>query len=487
MFPDNVSDWPLKIDSTHQLFLDDFLISEIDNLNRQFHQPVKYPGNPLMKGWSVNVLYDSQKEQFRMWKSGEYLTSRDGIHWKQIDLESHDKQSIAAIGKGLWKESLRGVMYNPDIPEREGRYKAVVERKTNPAKNEPGGFYVYHSCDGLRWKLHPEEPVLQPSVNHMRPAEFRSDGAGNKNDFQWEEPDHIQSIGCGDTTTFRYDTVLKRYICDGKFKLHMPRDLMKQLGIVHEEHKPLLRLRTFSESKDLIHWSPPRMMMYPDRLDPPDRQIYSHVGFVYESMWVGIVRAMRLQVTGWKQVELQLSYSRDGRHWSRPRHRPPFIPLGKPDSWEPDYSGVAFTAPILVGEELYFYYFGSRHFTRDRIPVESFQPYVGLAKLRRDGFASLNAGDTPGRVITRPLQFQGNTLYVNSDVADNGWIKGAVLSRDSKPIDGCTIDESTPLTKDTTRGRMTWKSKSELTLPGEKHFRIQFELKNAKLYSFWIE
>ncbi|HSH67118.1 MAG TPA: hypothetical protein VLB84_15325, partial [Bacteroidia bacterium] len=24
MFPDNCSDWPLKIDSTHQLFIDDF-------------------------------------------------------------------------------------------------------------------------------------------------------------------------------------------------------------------------------------------------------------------------------------------------------------------------------------------------------------------------------------------------------------------------------------------------------------------------------
>ena len=29
MLPDDVSDWPLKIDSTHQWFIDDYLISEI--------------------------------------------------------------------------------------------------------------------------------------------------------------------------------------------------------------------------------------------------------------------------------------------------------------------------------------------------------------------------------------------------------------------------------------------------------------------------
>src|SRR5690606_26229258 len=79
MFPDDVSDWPLKIDSTHQLFIDDYMMSEIEGLTREFHQPVKHPKNPLMRGGYANVLYDQDKKQFRMWNGGRYFISRDGV------------------------------------------------------------------------------------------------------------------------------------------------------------------------------------------------------------------------------------------------------------------------------------------------------------------------------------------------------------------------------------------------------------------------
>ena len=48
MFPDNVSDMPVKIDSRRQLFVDDFLI-EKTTLQRSFHQPEYYSANPIVK------------------------------------------------------------------------------------------------------------------------------------------------------------------------------------------------------------------------------------------------------------------------------------------------------------------------------------------------------------------------------------------------------------------------------------------------------
>jgi hypothetical protein len=227
--------------------------------------------------------------------------------------------------------------------------------------------------------------------------------------------------------------------------------------------------------------------MFPDEHDPPSRQMYFHMGFNYESMWIGMLGAHRLSDgdSGWKQVDIRLTHSRDGRHWSRPRLRQPFIPVGEADSWEADYLGPARPGPVLVGDELWFYYYGARNAKRDKSGDWVF--CSGLAKLRRDGFASLNAGETPGQVTTRPLQFQGKTLFVNADVGEGGWIKAAVLSRDSQPIPGYTIDETVSLTKNTTKGPMGWKSKPKLITPGNGHQRIQFHLKNAKLYSFWIE
>jgi hypothetical protein len=481
MFPDDVSDWPLKIDSSHQLFVDDYLISEIEGVTRQFHQPVKHPGNPLLPASYVAVLYDEGRRQFRMWTGPEYLTSADGVKWTKLDPGPQGNLMRSEGGE------LRGFLYNPDLPETEGRYKAVIERRWNEQAKEPGGFYLYHSRDGLNWERRPQRPILARTINCMKPCDFRPGGVGVPQEFRWEQPESFEGNGVGDTSTFRYDQVLKRYIFDGKFILFFPQEKVSELGIVPEKGKQHLRLRTFSESEDLIHWSPPRFLMYPDRNDPPDRQIYSHCGFVYESMWLGIIQAMRVRVTGWKQVDLRLSYSRDGRHWLRPAHREPFIPLGNAESWEADYSGTCHTAPVRVGEELFFYYFGSRNPARDKDPEKRWNTQIGVAKLRRDGFASLNAGETPGRVLTRPLTFAGKSLWINADVADGGWVKAALLSRDSKPIAGYSLEEATVLTKDTTRGQMRWNSKATLAPPGDDHLRVAFQLKNARLYSFWIE
>jgi len=112
---------------------------------------------------------------------------------------------------------------------------------------------------------------------------------------------------------------------------------------------------------------------------------------------------------------------------------------------------------------------------------------LGLAKLRRDGFASLDAGQTVGKITTRPMTFVGKKLFVNADVEKDGWVKAAVLTRDSNSIESYGLADSVALTKDTTKGRMSWKSIKELVPPGDGHVRLVFQLKNAKLYSFWIE
>jgi len=45
--------------------------------------------------------------------------------------------------------------------------------------------------------------------------------------------------------------------------------------------------------------------------------------------------------------------------------------------------------------------------------------------------------------------------------------------------------------RDTLRGRIAWCQASQLPADSggsiEKHYRLLFELKNARLYSFWIE
>lgn len=459
MFPGDVSDWPMKIDKKRQLFIDDYVISSMENLTRRFHQPVKYPANPLMPGFPAAVIYDAKSGKFRMWYNMNYAESTDGIDWTQPNLGPQANRVFDGPGE------VRGFIYNPDSADPQRRYEAVIERRANEDTNEKGGFYVYHSADGLHWMQTRTPPILQRTYSTMPGVPF------------WAK-------GVGDTSIFRYDPVLKKYICDTKFNIYLPEEKIKQLGIV-PDHKPRLRLRAFMESDDLIHWSRERFLMFPDRLDPPDRQLYGHIGFVYESMWVGMIRTMRMIPKGFKQVDIQLSYSRDGRHWSRPAQRQPFIALGTDDSWDADYLGPAKNGPVLVGDELWFYYFGARSAERTDVSAWSFG--IALAKLRRDGFASIDAGETPGRMITRPMTFEGRKLFVNADVAEDGWVKAAVLTTDSDPLESYALDDSIALKKNTTRGPMVWNSKKELASPGDGHFRFVFQLKKARLYSFWIE
>src|SRR5687767_11715818 len=79
MHPVDVSDWPVKLASRRQLFLDDYLIAARDGLRRVLHQPEKHPNNPVMVGetaweggprWGpvlAYVLRDPDTGRFRLW------------------------------------------------------------------------------------------------------------------------------------------------------------------------------------------------------------------------------------------------------------------------------------------------------------------------------------------------------------------------------------------------------------------------------------
>jgi len=100
MFPHDEGDWPLKLDSRRQLFVDDYLIASMKGLHREYHQPVKHPENPLVvpdRPWEGprlcvgTVLRDEAMGRFRMWyrdgKAKEmYAESDDGIAWRKPEL-----------------------------------------------------------------------------------------------------------------------------------------------------------------------------------------------------------------------------------------------------------------------------------------------------------------------------------------------------------------------------------------------------------------
>ncbi len=113
--------------------------------------------------------------------------------------------------------------------------------------------------------------------------------------------------------------------------------------------------------------------------------------------------------------------------------------------------------------------------------------HIGLAKLRRDGFVSLNAGDKPGTVVTRPLTFEPGTLHVNAGIADGGYLKAELRDAAGTVIRPYSLADCHPVTGDVMKAAVKWGGASELMRPQDQSLRLVFQLKNAKLYSFWIE
>ncbi|HEY1786297.1 MAG TPA: hypothetical protein VGG30_12135, partial [Pirellulales bacterium] len=90
--------------SVAQLFIDQIVVRQADNVAFTLHPARKHPANPLLvadqpwEGWRIesygNVLFDREEQLFKMWYIGDspahfpsyaalYATSTDGIHWEK--------------------------------------------------------------------------------------------------------------------------------------------------------------------------------------------------------------------------------------------------------------------------------------------------------------------------------------------------------------------------------------------------------------------
>jgi hypothetical protein len=174
-------------------------------------------------------------------------------------------------------------------------------------------------------------------------------------------------------------------------------------------------------------------------------------------------------------------FSRDGFHWHRPDHRP-LVPVSETyGDWNWGNVQSAGGCCLVVGDRLYFYVSGRAGVKG--APVSGVST-TGLAVLRRDGFASMGAGDKEGSLVTRPVTFRGTNLFVNV-AAERGELRAEVLDRDGRAVAGLTRDDCVPVRGDSTRAAVTWKGADLARLAGQA-VRFRFHLRNGALYAFWV-
>jgi len=468
----------IPVDVGRQLFVDDFLIESRSFIQRAWHraqllphpvvkvdQPWEAAGpesrfGPCAAPYSDGAWYDPVDRRFKLWYSigaydqswkTAYAESEDGINWVKPSLDVVPGTNIV-----LWEESpdfrdSNTIWLDHEEPDPQKRYKA---------------FNVV-----LKGRFELQKPYYEPRFR------FRTSPDG----IHWSKPLWTNAIW-GDRSTVFYNPFRKVWV----FSL---RAHSKEVG----------RCRCYCEEKNLaadnaLKPSAYRTWVSADRFDPRhpdprlahlDPQLYSLDCTPYESLLVGLFAIWqcnggRGEENPQKRNVLLTGYSRDGFHWQRP-WREPLVGVTY-DRWNIGNVQSVGGGFLTVGDKLFIYY------SARGIPLRKdglLDGSTGLATLRRDGFASMDAGETIGTLTTRPVQFKGRHLFVNVDAVEGG-LRAEVLGPDGKVIEPFSLDNCEPVKKDSTRASVRWKGVKDLSAVSGKPVRLRFLLHDCSLYAFWI-
>ena len=104
--------------------------------------------------------------------------------------------------------------------------------------------------------------------------------------------------------------------------------------------------------------------------------------------------------------------------------------------------------------------------------------------LRTDGFVSVRAGSEPGELLTKPITFDGNALYVNVSTSAAGDLRVEFRDAGGTPVPGFGLSDCVTIVGDSVRRRVEWQGGSD---PGDlrgKAVRLRFAMRECDLYSF---
>lgn len=201
---------------------------------------------------------------------------------------------------------------------------------------------------------------------------------------------------------------------------------------------------------------------------------------VYQDMYLGFLAVFRAEdEEGYFHgpIFVELVTSRDGVHWLREEgDRPPILDCGPARSW--DHGMISMASLLAVGDELRLYYAGYDGL-HDYLP---FHAVIGVATLRKDGFASLDGEDNPGTLTTKRLKGLRGRLHLNCE-AGAGLLQVEVLDADGRVLPGYKRMDCNEPRGDGVDQIVTWAEHGELPV-GDAPLRLRFHLKNAALYAF---
>ena len=521
---------PVAIGTRTQLLVDDYLVAASSGVVEQLH-PMEQLPMPVLQAeaawerpeigglWGpVTVHRDPHDGLFRMWYASYgafpafgrrlgamlpcYATSTDGLHWERPNLglfqyEGSTANNILPRTGGSPGHGMLDCAEMAGIEPPEMRYKS--DFWVGRDDDGWGGHGVSFSSDGLHWYPYEHNPVIR--------GRQRGDTSSAAKLYDGTAPE-----GPAGFPTAKYALFPK---------VHVP------LGPWQRRCFAVCTSVDDADGLPFTTWTEPMLALAPDQLDddmaeerlaaaksillydhPDDHrcEFYGVMGFrtgdVFLALiWVYDASFDIARLGGGNEyaiVDVQLAASRNLIHWQRLGNRQPVIARGAPGTFD---SHMIFyhSMPVTVGDEWWVYYVGfneghaarlcytealrEQYWADVRAGTRHF-PAVGLAKVRRDGFISRDAGPAGGSITTRTLQPGGSRLKLNATVSAGGAITVEVQDEQGRALPGFAAADCAPVTGDSLRHAVRW---------GDRHgddrwpsgpLRLRFDLRDASLYGF---
>jgi len=471
----------IPINVGRQLFVDSFLIAKT-NLQTVFHQPNFYPLNPILKAdkeweltpegyeyaapFSDGIWYDEKDGKYKMW----YMAGAGRVNQRHHSLYTCYAES--KDGK-TWEKPLLDILPGTNVVDTTFRDAATIwldRQEPDPQK---------------RWKFF--NVIYQPDYTQcLYILKYSPDG------IHWSDV-KAQSGNISDRSTAFYNPFLKKWVLSMRQGTKVSR--RSRAYIEHSDPEEVVslahRLRKGVPDKHVVIWFTPddkekRHEKYPE-VNPGiynfDAIAYESIMLGFYSQWQGPENNVAKKQMIPKRNEIQLGYSRDGFHFSRPSHQP-FMGVNETKgAWNYGNMQSVNGVPLVVGDSLYIYSSGRSLNGKWWDAGVS----TGMATLRRDGFVSMRA-EKEGFLLTEPLQFDGKFLFVNVDThLKKASLAVEILDTEGNVIEGYSKKDCKVIHgSDKTKQIVTWKNHSDLSSLLGKSIRIKFYLTRGDLYAFWI-
>ncbi len=489
-------DAPSANDSTHslaggskgpwrRLFLDAAVVEAQSGLQRMFHACVKHESNPVIardKPWEGKsaitgpYVYGTvlrQAGKFRLWyqllSEGNhvgYAESEDGVHWNKplLDVVPFEGQPTNLVVSAWTPDKFSSVQcHNPSLIWLPNESNPMRQYALFGFDGDSRGPRVGWSHDGIHFRYEP-------------------------NSGRDDKP--MPLFESSDVVSFFDDPYEQRICATWKTRNRRGRAVGVAVGNVAGDWRKLL----------------PGPVFAADDLDPDTTQIYGMPVFAYQGMYIGLpwiyaARYFRFgpysvdklheaQSDSLRTIEPQIAWSWDLVNWTRPPVRKAFIERGtsghgSTSEWD---RGMIVTAraPVVVNDELWFYYGGT-----DKVHDEPrASAAIGLARLRLDGFCSMthridnDQRAEQGWLITRREPMMTPNVLINARTGKHGSVTAEILDRKNRVVPGFSKDECHAFQGDSVRHALRWNRDHLPDSGSARDYKLRFWLSDAELFSY---